>query len=164
MNLFKRSLHTPFLLIPNEQVVPGQNMSLNWQSGRVVGSSWPSSYGSWIYNYPSNPCLSLLMLWVRISIRAMCATLCDKVRQRLPTGWWFFQNPPVSSTNTTDHHDITEILLEVILCGLWCLSPLSTIVQLYRGGKFHWWRKPEYHKKTNDLPQVAGKLYHILIH
>jgi hypothetical protein len=30
-------------------------MSLNWQSGRVVGSSWPLSYGSWIYNYPSNP-------------------------------------------------------------------------------------------------------------
>jgi len=44
--------------------------------------------------------------------------LCDKVRQRLATGWWFFQDPPVSSTNKTDHHDITEILLEVILCGL----------------------------------------------
>jgi hypothetical protein len=43
-----------------------------------VGTSWLWSYGSWICNYLCNQCLSPLMLWVRISIRARCATLCDK--------------------------------------------------------------------------------------
>jgi hypothetical protein len=31
------------------------------------------------------------------------------------TGWWFSSGPPVSSTNKTNHHDITEILMKVVL-------------------------------------------------
>jgi hypothetical protein len=53
------------------------------------------------------------MLWVRISIRARCTTLCDKACQRLATGRWFSPGHPISSTNKTGHHDITEILLKV---------------------------------------------------
>jgi hypothetical protein len=42
-------------------------------------------------------------------------TLCDKVCQWLSTGRWFSMGTPVSSTNKTDCHDITEILLKVAL-------------------------------------------------
>jgi hypothetical protein len=55
------------------------------------------------------------MLWVRISIRARCTTLCDKVCQWFATGRWFSLGPPVSTTNETDCHEITEILLKVAL-------------------------------------------------
>ena len=62
-------------------------------------------YNLIIPNCLCNQYLSPLM-WVRISIRARCITLCDKVCQWLP---------PVSSTNKTDRHDIAEILLKVAL-------------------------------------------------
>jgi hypothetical protein len=39
-------------------------------------------------------------------------TLWDKVCQWLAVGLWF---SPISSTNKTDCHDVTEILLKVVL-------------------------------------------------
>ena len=76
------------------------------------GAWW---HGSWIYNYLCNRCLSSLMLWVRLPLRAGLTPLCDKVCQWLATGWWFSLCTPVSSTNKIDHHDIAEILLKVAL-------------------------------------------------
>jgi hypothetical protein len=80
----------------------------------LKGSSRLWSYGSWIYNYLCNQCLSPLKLWVQThSWRGVLdTTLSDQVCQWLATGLWF---SPVSSTNKTDWHDITEILLRVAL-------------------------------------------------
>ena len=43
-------------------------------------------------------------MWVQIPLMVVC--------QWLATGWWFSAGTPVSSTNKTDCHDITEILLK----------------------------------------------------
>ena len=70
-----------------------------------------------IYKYLCNQCQSPLMLWVWIPYRqgVLDTTLCDKVCQWLATGLWFSAGTPVSSTNKTDCHNITEILLKVAL-------------------------------------------------
>jgi len=80
--------------------------------------SWPWSYGSWIYN--CSYAISAYHHWCcefesRSGRGVQCTTLCHKVSQWLATGRWFSTGTPISFTNKTDPHDITEILLKVEL-------------------------------------------------
>ena len=68
-----------------------------------------------VVGFTTTYAIGALMMWVRIAIRARCTTFCNTVCQWLASGWCFFPGPPVSSTNKTDRHGITEILLKVAL-------------------------------------------------
>ena len=88
-------------------------------------SLWPSwSYGSWIYHYLCNQCLSPYYSWEFES------RLCDKGFQWLTVGRWFSPGTgtPVSSTNKTDRHDINEILLKVALITINQTKPIMHIL------------------------------------
>ena len=73
------------------------------------------------------------MLWVRILFRCWCTRYnitWYKICQWLVAGQWFSPYTPVSSTNKTDRHDITEILLKVT-SNIITLTLTPNIVLMY---------------------------------
>jgi hypothetical protein len=82
-----------------------------------MGPSWSWSYGSWIYNYLCNQCLSPLTLRVPNPFMGRC-TRYNIMWESLSVTCGrsvVFSGYSGSSTNKNDSHDITEILLKVLL-------------------------------------------------
>jgi hypothetical protein len=73
----------------------------------------------------------IVVLQVSNTIRCRTRTILLDFR------WWR------CSFNQTFSCKIDKIIIYTGLV-VWCLTQLSTIVQLYRGGQFYWLRKPEY--------------------
>jgi hypothetical protein len=48
--------------------------------------------------------------------------------------------------------------------GLWCLIPLSTTYQLYRGSQFYWWGKSGYQEKSATCHKSLTNNYHIMLY
>jgi hypothetical protein len=103
--------------------------------------SWPWSYGSWIYNYLFNQCLSPLTLWVRIWLMARC-TRYNIMRQSLSMTC---DRSVAFSKSGTLYQNETVCLL------VWWAVVWQLDLQL----PVHWWGKPEYPVETTDLSQVT---------
>ena len=81
--------------------------SVKHMTNGYKGPSWSWSYGSWIYNYLCNQCLSPLKVeFESHSWRGLLdTTFCDTVCQWLATGQWFSPVTLFSSTNIPDCQD-----------------------------------------------------------
>jgi hypothetical protein len=75
-----------------------------------IATYMPSVPVATIYNAES---------WNPVQAIVLDTTLCDEICQCLVTDLWFSPGTSVSSTNKTDCHNMTEILLKVALSTIY---------------------------------------------
>jgi hypothetical protein len=78
-----------------------------WQTLSPLGHSWLWSYGSWIYNYLCNQCISPLKLWVQILLMARC----NKTKNSWQGFYFQFFNEKFAYFNI----DLCELCLKIFV-------------------------------------------------
>ena len=111
---------------------------------------WSWSYGSWISNYMCNQCLSPLTFEYR-SCEVFDTTLSDNACQWIAAVRWFSPDTQASSTKT-DRHDITEILMKMVL---------NTINHTYYSAWDAWYLRP-YFTFITSSPSLNQCIYQSL--
>jgi hypothetical protein len=105
-----------------------------------------------------------------ITLRNICATndhgyvplVVITIRSLFVTG--FITRVTQQVPHVEQEVRVGRSLVYTMVYGLWFITPLSTMFQLYRGGQFYLWRKPEDQDKITDLSQVTDKVYHIMLY
>ena len=104
---------------PGQPVIEGYNPNGYAEAGESLSLKCISSGGNptanlkWFRGVYSN-CFFLNLYHIYLTF-IFYTTLCDKVCQWLVTGQWFSLGTSVFVTNKTDCHNITDILLKVVL-------------------------------------------------
>jgi hypothetical protein len=80
------------------------------------------------------------------------AHLAWKYNQSLTMLWYFWKANAILRLFVQQCSNVHICLTCTFLS---CKPSLSTIFQLYRGGQFYWWWKPEYQEKTTDRPTAS---------
>jgi hypothetical protein len=99
-----------------------------------VFSSMLSSSLDILYIYATNY-IVIVQLYITTNVASsnpvvLDTTLCDKVCQWLVTDRWFSPGTPVSSTNKTDRHDITEISMKVVLNTINLIKSITNLLYI----------------------------------
>jgi hypothetical protein len=99
-----------------------------------VFSSMLSSSLDILYIYATNY-IVIVQLYITTNVASsnpvvLDTTLCDKVCQWLVTDRCFSPGTPVSSTNKTDRHDITEISMKVVLNTINLIKSITNLLYI----------------------------------